>query len=369
MKDSSTRPSRFKAGTSPDSAIMDAFQIKVHHMPEKIIRTICIFTRHPQQAQLSRLNSLAARFQRRGYTIQTLRLCAPDPAAVLELDALSDGSTFLSMGALDFETAEHLLPDFLSAKNVAFNLDLTRTAIDSRHTDMFFHLADVKPAKTFSFAYTFNNVPGSPFFPSAKYERDGFAVGLQPTNLSEGCRTMEEWLDRMRETWLEIDALMANEADFLGIDTSIAPLYEGDGSFFHLVRRMSGPIDRAVTSDTFLKITKFIKEKGPRNTGLCGLMFPCLEDFEMAAEYERGNFTIERNIFLSLHSGLGIDTYPVGKDENAERLLEILKLVQGLSNKYSKPLSIRFISDGRTRIGEQASFDNEYLKNVTIRSL
>ena len=28
----------------------------------------------------------------------------------------------------------------------------------------------------------------------------------------------------------------------------------------------------------------------------------------IAEEYEKGNFSIERNVYLSLHSGLGIDT-------------------------------------------------------------
>ena len=98
-------------------------------------------------------------------------------------------------------------------------------------------------------------------------------------------------------------------------------------------------------------------------------MFPCLEDFELASEYEKGNFPIERNIFLSLHSGLGIDTYPIGIDESKDRVLEILSLLQGLSNKYKKPLSARFVSDGKARIGEKTDFKNQYLKDVVIRRL
>jgi hypothetical protein len=98
-------------------------------------------------------------------------------------------------------------------------------------------------------------------------------------------------------------------------------------------------------------------------------MLPCLEDFELAAEYDKGNFSIERNIFLSLHSGLGIDTYPIGVDEKPERVLEILKLLQSLSNKYKKPLSARFVSDGKTKIDEKSDFQNQYLTDCTIRPL
>ena len=98
-------------------------------------------------------------------------------------------------------------------------------------------------------------------------------------------------------------------------------------------------------------------------------MLPCLEDFELADEYEKGNFSIERNIFLSLHSGLGIDTYPIGINESHEKVLNILKLVQGLSNKYKKPFSVRFVSDSKAKIGDKTDFQNQYLKDVTIREL
>ena len=98
-------------------------------------------------------------------------------------------------------------------------------------------------------------------------------------------------------------------------------------------------------------------------------MFPCLEDEELAKEYEKGMFSIERNLFLSLHSGLGIDTYPIGIDEDPQTILNILRLTQDLSKKHNKPLSIRFVSDGRARIGEKALFNNPYLYDVSIRSL
>jgi hypothetical protein len=98
-------------------------------------------------------------------------------------------------------------------------------------------------------------------------------------------------------------------------------------------------------------------------------MFPCLEDFELAREYEEGRFSVERNAFLSLHSGLGIDAYPIGVDEKPDRVAEILGLIQGLSNKFMKPLSVRFVSDGKAGIGQATNFGNPYLKDVVIRPL
>ena len=124
-----------------------------------------------------------------------------------------------------------------------------------------------------------------------------------------------------------------------------------------------------MTQDLYLRITNFIKHENPKPIGLSGLMFPCLEDFELADEYEKGNFSIERNIYLSMHSGLGIDTYPIGIDESPQRVFEILSLLQGLARKYQKPLSARFVSDGTAKIGEQTHFKNQYLKDVVLKPL
>ena len=135
------------------------------------------------------------------------------------------------------------------------------------------------------------------------------------------------------------------------------------------IKKLFTSFDESILTDTYLKITKFIKNENPKSIGLCGLMFPCLEDFELADEYEKGNFSVERNIFLSLHSGLGIDTYPIGIDEDIRKVTNILKTVQGLSNKYKKPLSVRFVSDGKSKIGEKTDFKNQYLKDIVLRKL
>ncbi|MCK4889170.1 MAG: DUF711 family protein, partial [Candidatus Aminicenantes bacterium] len=219
-----------------------------------------------------------------------------------------------------------------------------------------------------NFAFTFNNVNSSPFFPSSNFEKPGFSIGMQPTNLSAGCSTIEEWFSKMEESWLEIISIFRGEK-FIGIDSSIAPLYSGKSSLVNIIRQMKGSFPEAVTSDIFLKISGFIREKNPLPAGLCGIMFPCLEDFELADEYESGNFSIERNLFLSLHSGLGIDTYPIAKDESAERVLQILKLLSGLSDKYKKPLAARFVCDGKSKIGEKSCFNNKYLKDIILRKL
>ena len=64
---------------------------------------------------------------------------------------------------------------------------------------------------------------------------------------------------------------------------------------------------------------------------------------------------------------MGIDSYPIGVDEQPERVTEVLKLIGGLSDKYKKPLSARFVSDGRARVGQRTHFSIPFLKDVVVR--
>lgn len=39
------------------------------------------------------------------------------------------------------------------------------------------------------------------------------------------------------------------------------------------------------------------------------------------------------------------------------------------SDPYQKPLSCRFVSDGKAKIGDQTDFQNQYLKDVRVGKL
>lgn len=336
---------------------------------EKIIRTVCVFTQRPDELVIEKLNAIVQRLEQNGFLVQTKRVAStPD-----QLDGLvglsKKGIEYISVGNINPDQVQQILPSFYENKALSFNVELGKEDISEKHVGILQSIIASDASKTFSFTYTFNNAPSSPYFPSAKYERDGFAIGLQPTDLSVGCKTLEQWLENMRSVWQEIVGLFAEDQDFLGIDSSIAPLLEGNSSFVNFVKRLGYTFERSATTDIYTTITKFIKEQNPKPIGLCGMMLPCLEDFELATEYATGNFSIERNVYLSLHSGLGIDTYPIGIDEKPERVVEILKLLQSLSNKYNKPLSARFVSDGKAKIGNQSDFQNQYLTDCVVKAL
>ena len=338
-------------------------------MNNKVVRSVCVFSKNPNDDVVYETNKISSKLKDIGYEIQTRRICSPfiDPKELKS--KINDPEILLSVGTLTPEKTKDHLKNFYQAKTVSFNTDLTNIDISKAHVEILFDIIKNKPSLTFNFAYVFNNRFSSPYYPSANYEKDGFAIGLQPTNLAGDCKTLQEWLEKIRQSWLEIDKVFKKNSRYLGIDSSIAPIFDGKGSLINFIKKLGQTFEQSVTTDTYIQITNFLIKNNPKPVGLCGLMFPCLEDFELTQEYEAGRFTIERNVFLSLHSGLGIDTYPIGIDENPERVVDVLKLVAGLSKKYSKPLSVRFVSDGKAKIGDKTNFGNQYLKDVVVRSI
>jgi uncharacterized protein (UPF0210 family) len=336
---------------------------------KKIIRTICLFSDGVTNQEIEKLERISQTLKEGGFSVQTKRICLSGYRKEINDKELLEKGILLGLGEQTLEGLKENFVDFLKSDNKAINLDLTNENITDEHVNILFKIIENKSDNTFRFTYSFNLPVSSPYFPSAKFGKKGFTVGLQSTDLSANCKSIAEWLEEMKNVWDEIDSLLEPIDGYLGIDSSIAPLFQGSSSLVNFIKRLGLDFSHSATTDIYTIISKFIKENNPKPIGLRGLMFPCLEDFELAEEYEKGNFNIERNIFLSLHSGLGIDTYPIAVDQDKQRVIEILKLVQQLSNKYKKPLSVRFVSDGKAKIGEKTDFKNQYLKDVIIRKL
>jgi len=333
----------------------------------KVIRTICLFRKNITDQDYKLLDDIFSALEKGGFVIQTKRICLPKYDPNIADNELLKKDILLGLSSITFDDLKENIHNFVASSNKNITLDLTDENITSEHVDILFNIIEKHPENTFIFTYGFNTPFSSPYFPSAKYGQDGFSVGLQPTDLAKDCTSLEEWLKLIQDTWNELDEILSGFDGYLGIDSSIAPAFAGKGSLVNFIRKIYGSFDKSVVTDIYTRISKFIKKNNPRPIGLCGLMFPCLEDFELTEEYEKGNFSIERNIFLSLHSGLGIDTYPIAVNQERGRVLGVLRLIQNLSNKYKKPLSIRFVSDGKAKIGEKTNFRNQYLKDVIVR--
>jgi uncharacterized protein (UPF0210 family) len=337
-------------------------------MENKIIRSICLFRADPDTTADAKIESVKSKLINFGYEVQTTRLLVKN-TSIIRLEKSTSPDLRLSVGRLDYEQARSSMNEFLNSNRTSFNTDLTNVEIDEKYINILLEIIRRQASKTFNFAYTFNNSLSSPFFPSATYERNGFSIGLQSTNLSHRSENLAQWFSNMKSSWEEINGIFKDDIEFIGIDSSIAPLYNDTSSLINLIKRLGLTFNQSVLSDIYTQMTQYIKSYNPKPVGLCGLMLPCLEDFELADEYTAGNFDIKTNLFLSLHSGLGIDTFPIGIDEKPEDIMSILKLTKALSLKYAKPLSVRFVSDGKAKIGDKTDFQNNYLKDVVIRPL
>jgi hypothetical protein len=337
-------------------------------MNNKIIRTICLFRENLDASSDSKIDEIKSKLINYGYDVQTTRLVVKN-SSFLKLEKSTNPELLLSLGCLDYEQTRTNLNEFLNSNRTSFNIDLTNVDIEDKYINILFEIIRKQASRTFYFAYTFNNAASSPFFPSAIYDRDGFAIGLQSTNLSSKTESIEQWFSNMKSSWEEINNIFKNDKEFIGIDSSIAPLGDGSSSLINYVKRLGFTFNQSTLSDIYTQMTQFIKSYNPKPIGLCGLMLPCLEDFELADEYTAGNFDMKTNLFLSLHSGLGIDTFPIGIDEKPENVMSIIRLTKALSLKYAKPLSIRFVSDGKAKIGEMTDFQNIYLKDAIVKQL
>ena len=336
---------------------------------EKIVRSICYFTDQPNQKIYNRIYTIEQTLKKLQYNIQTLRICTSGKS-ITELEtAITDQKIFLSIGGMGRNKLQMVFDDFLSSsKNISLNLEL-KDQVTDQDVELLFRAVQGSSGKTFNFAYTFHNSPSSPFYPSSKYAKNGFSIGLQTTNLAKNCTSLNDWFVNLKTVWHEIVDTFKTESDFLGLDSSIAPIFDQESSLINFIRSLHGSFRASILTDSYIRITNFLKQETPQPIGLCGLMFPCLEDFDLAAEYEKGNFTLERNILLSLNSGLGVDTYPIGIDEDPQVIKNVLSLLLKLAQKYKKPLSARFVSDGKSKIGQLSDFKNQYLKDVKIRPL
>jgi hypothetical protein len=333
-----------------------------------IVRSICAFSETPGARATALLAEVEERLADAGFAVQTKRLVSPVAMDTLA-NVVAGTDIYPSVGSVPLADVSQQFGVFSGVEKMCCNVDLTDRPPAEADVDFLMRLIAEAPEKTFYFAFAFNNVVSSPYFPASNYGRAGFSAGLQPTDLAAGCESLEEWLEIMRRTWARLVTALERVPGFLGVDSSVAPLGAGAGSFIGFVRKFYPDFSRSLISDVYVRVSSFVKENNPRPVGLCGLMFPCLEDFELAGEYQKGNFDLATNIYLSLHCGLGIDTYPIAVDEDPQAVLDVLALMRALAQRYGKPLSVRFVSDGRAGVGERTDFGNEFLHDVVVRKL
>jgi uncharacterized protein (UPF0210 family) len=352
-----------------------------------VIRTITAFAESSSASSvdtaIDAIEKVLARVtgEGNGVTVQTARVVVPPGSPPLAADVLGRTLSVTDLPLLWHAPGQmSVIPgvstsvrgDELNMEEAEEVEELLRVWLPQETTD-----PGAAAAACFASCIVFGAPDAVPFFPSTVGSKvvPAVALGLQTASLLTGT-AVEGWADQVRSACDQLlplveSALADTGIPFLGFDTSSAPMGDDHGSFGALVDGQPGPLAHTVTSSFFTQTSRLLRSPAanPRPVGLCGLMFPVCEDSAIARWYEQGDFSVERNLFLSLHSGLGIDTYPIGVDESPARVRQILALVQALAAKHAKCLAVRFVTDGRARIGDRTSFGHPYLTDVTVRPL
>ena len=245
--------------------------------------------------------------------------------------------------------------------------------------------------------------PYIPFFPGAKadsMEVDGtrssgikFAFGLENGLLAKKllgeCQSIGAVRTKFRlgmiEALLPVQDLgdkvakRHKDVEFVGIDSSLNPSLEEDGSVAHAMEQLKelhggefgGPGTLAAASE----ITRALQNlDGIKLTGYCGLMLPVLEDrrlAELATVTDQKDRELRISDILSISSvcGVGVDTVPIPGDCSFERLGALILDVSGIAGRWNKSLSCRVFPVPGKGGGDMTEFDSPYMCNCGIFDL
>lgn len=258
-----------------------------------------------------------------------------------------------------------------------------------------------KPGTNFRFGVSFNCVGNFiPFFPASacSSEEDGkikFSLGLENSALLHHAYTRSESAtseDPLRRLSAEVKAAFADElapieracqavalrldADYKGIDTSIAPDLRGEQH--NMARYVTLPgcslPFRSGTVATISAITSALRDvPGVSTVGYRGVMLPVLENDSLVEAVRNSELTVDKLLLYSTVCGVGLDVVPLAAGKTAEereeakmRLAGWLLDVAAISARCSKPLSVRVLPCPGKSVGEKAVFGSEYLVDTAL---
>ncbi|MFT5351820.1 MAG: hypothetical protein ACI9MF_002645, partial [Gammaproteobacteria bacterium] len=223
--------------------------------------------------------------------------------------------------------------------------------------------------------------PGSPFFPAAYFEDDGFSIGLESADILQQTFDQTQGMpEASRQLKVNMEAALqpiARHAEkiaghtsrpYLGIDTSPAPLL--DVSIGRAIETLSGvPFGRPSTLSACAAITDVLKSLDIKSCGYSGLMLPILEDTTLAARAMQGTYSVSDLLLFSSVCGTGLDVVPLPGDVSIRKLEALVSDVAALAKKYSKPLSARLFPVPGKKTGDIVKFDNPYLTDSVVMNI
>lgn len=235
-------------------------------------------------------------------------------------------------------------------------------------------------SKNFMFASTACCGQDIPFFP-ASYHSAGppsIMVGLENGDLvqrsslrASGLKEVRKMLIHLlREELDELHEKLLGTDHFKGIDLSLAPGLEEDGSIGLAVENMTGsPFGSMGTLSACSELTRAIRDLGHPIHGYSGLMLPVLEDEGLGRGADKGSFSVQDLLLYSSVCGTGLDAVPIPGNTPVPDIASTILDMASLSFKWKKPLSARLLPIPDGGAGDMTDLGSPYLRDCSILPL
>lgn len=357
------------------------------------------------------LKQTSRALQDAGYTVQTLRLATPPPAALatpvsnvelsefakqLEAEAFIHDLDFVALGPIlmddldgydiiaevlartEIVFASGLLADASSGLSLAAAHACARTIVANSHIsdDGFGNLR---------FAGLVHVPAGTPFFPAAYHGggSPGLAIATEAADLAvqavrEGgtLRDLRGKLIRSIETHAAALSRVAQKAvkdsglRFTGIDFSLAPYPEPErsvGTAIEALGAVSAGLAGSAAAAAFL--ADCLTRANFNRTGFCGLFLPVLEDSVLAARAAEGKLQVNDLLLYSTLCGTGLDTIPLPGATSVEAITALLVDLGAIGLRHQKPLTARLMPIPGKQAGDPVHFDFPYFADSGVMAL
>ena len=186
-------------------------------------------------------------------------------------------------------------------------------------------------------------------------------------------------------TTITIPTTTTTKIQYLGIDTSLNPSLDDNGSVAEAIEQLielnGKPFGCSGTLAAAAAITQALQTMTNITTvGYCGLMLPVCEDVRLAqlasssssSSDGQSQFQIRDLLSISSVCGVGVDTVPLAGNTDVLTIASLLLDVSGIANRWKKSLSCRVFPIPNKEVGDSTAplFDDfPHLINSKVMGL
>ncbi|MGA1822862.1 MAG: DUF711 family protein [Thermoplasmatota archaeon] len=352
------------------------------------------------------LASAREAFREDGVEVQTVRMATQsfqsfligrdpdnliDEIVEIEKKAVREGIDFISVGPSIDPLYTAIIPDVLQRTSVTC---MSACVGDSSTGISWDNLKESAKAvlrisnltdngiKNFNFSALCNVPPGTPFFPASYHigSRTIFSIGLESGGIVyrnlHGSRDVNAAVRSFSDDYWKECLKIQNRAvglsedhgiDFHGIDTSLCPSLDDNGSIAHAISSALGkPFSSQGTLAICSMLTTAVKNIEVKRCGYGGLMLPVLEDTGLAEGADRSEYTLSDLLSYSSVCGTGLDAVPVPGSVSEDDLSSVIMDTASLSIKLKKPLSCRILPIPGVEEGGRTDLRSPYLLDCRV---